>query len=81
MSMLAGCIPSKPNHLKLVLACYPSNPLAAGPDFKPNAQELSKLSYYATNRPGKLAKLADVFDKRATEEARRAGGGNLKSRA
>ncbi|KAG8679398.1 plasma membrane localization protein, partial [Ceratobasidium sp. 395] len=81
MSMLAGCIPSKPNHLKLVLACYPSNPLAAAPEFKPNAQELSKLSYYATNRPGKLAKLADVFEKRATEEARRAGGGNQKSRA
>ncbi|QRV87898.1 hypothetical protein RhiJN_15916 [Ceratobasidium sp. AG-Ba] len=80
MSMLSGCIPSKPNHLKLVLACYPSNPLSAAPEFKPNAQELSKLSYYATNRPGKLAKLADVFEKRATEEARRAGGGNQKSR-
>ncbi|KAF8681098.1 cellular morphogenesis-related protein [Rhizoctonia solani] len=51
MSMLSGCIPSKPNHLKLVLACYPSNPLAAAPEFKPNAQELSKLSYYATNQP------------------------------
>ncbi|KAJ1308513.1 hypothetical protein OPQ81_004217 [Rhizoctonia solani] len=81
MSMLSGCIPSKPNHLKLVLACYPSNPLAAAPDFKPNAQELSKLSYYATNRAGKLAKLADVFEKRATDEARRAGGGNPKARA
>ncbi|KAG9126835.1 plasma membrane localization protein [Ceratobasidium sp. 392] len=81
MSLIAGCIPSKPNHLKLVLACYPSNPLAAAPEFKPNAQELSKLSYYATNRPGKLAKLANVFEKRATEEARRAGGGNQKSRA
>ncbi|ELU45945.1 cellular morphogenesis-related protein [Rhizoctonia solani AG-1 IA] len=81
MSMLSGCIPSKPNHLKLVLACYPSNPLAAAPEFKPNAQELSKLSYYATNRAGKLTKLADVFEKRATDEARRAGGGNPKSRA
>ncbi|KAH7343927.1 hypothetical protein B0J17DRAFT_609878 [Rhizoctonia solani] len=81
MSMLSGCIPSKPNHLKLVLACYPSNPLAAAPDFKPNAQELSKLSYYATNRAGKLTKLADVFEKRAIDEARRAGGGNAKARA
>ncbi|KAG8743360.1 plasma membrane localization protein [Ceratobasidium sp. 414] len=81
MTILSGCIPSKPNHLKLVLACYPSNPLAAAPEFKPNAQELSRLSYYATNRPGKLAKLADVFEKRATEEARRAGNGNQKSRA
>jgi hypothetical protein len=81
MSMLSGCIPSKPNHLKLVLACYPSNPLAAAPEFKPNPQELSKLSYYANNRAGKLAKLADVFEKRATDEARRAGGGNPKSRA
>ncbi|CEL59420.1 Protein EFR3 OS=Cryptococcus neoformans var, neoformans serotype D (strain JEC21 / ATCC MYA-565) GN=EFR3 PE=3 SV=1 [Rhizoctonia solani AG-1 IB] len=81
MSMLSGCIPSKPNHLKLVLACYPSNPLAAAPEFKPNAQELSKLSYYATNRAGKLTKLADVFEKRATDEARRAGAGNPKARA
>ncbi|CAE6418646.1 unnamed protein product [Rhizoctonia solani] len=81
MTMLSGCIPSKPNHLKLVLACYPSNPLAAAPEFKPNAQELSKLSYYATNRAGKLAKLADVFEKRATDETRRAGGGNPKARA
>ncbi|EUC67410.1 cellular morphogenesis-like protein [Rhizoctonia solani AG-3 Rhs1AP] len=81
MSMLSGCIPSKPNHLKLVLACYPSNPLAAAPEFKPNAQELSKLSYYATNRAGKLAKLADVFEKRASDETRRAGGGNPKARA
>ncbi|QRW15916.1 cellular morphogenesis-like protein [Rhizoctonia solani] len=67
-----------PNHScavieQLVLACYPSNPLAAAPEFKPNAQELSKLSYYATNRAGKLTKLADVFEKRATDEARRAG--------
>ncbi|KAF8341321.1 uncharacterized protein EI90DRAFT_3150476 [Cantharellus anzutake] len=70
-----------PNHVRLVSSCYPASALAAGPDFKPNPQELSRLTYYGTNRPGKLTKLGAELEKRAQAHSRRAATGNLKSRA
>ncbi|KDQ20494.1 hypothetical protein BOTBODRAFT_309207 [Botryobasidium botryosum FD-172 SS1] len=69
-----------PNHVRLITACYPP-PLTAAPDYRPNPQDLSKLTYYASNRPGKLHKLASELETRARTEARRAAGGYVKSRA
>ncbi|KAG8906442.1 plasma membrane localization protein [Tulasnella sp. 403] len=74
-------LPVTPNHVKLVNACYPTAPLAAAPQFQPNSQELSRLTYYAANRPGKLHKLSDELEKRARNHARRAQTGNAKARA
>lgn len=38
-----------PNHVQLLNSCYPQTSalLTAGPDFAPNSQELSRLTYYA----------------------------------
>ncbi|KAG8845696.1 plasma membrane localization protein [Tulasnella sp. 330] len=71
-----------PNHIRLINACYPAAPLAAGPQYQPNSQELSRLTYYASNRPSKLNKVSQELEKRSKTQARRAqGGGNLKYRA
>ena len=72
-----------PNHVRLVQACYPppSALLAAGPIHGPNSQELSRLTYYASNRPGKLTKLGHELEKRCKLESNRARGGNAKARA
>ncbi len=39
-----------PNHVQLLNSCYPptSALLTAGPDYSPNSQELSRLTYYAS---------------------------------
>ncbi|KAG9015883.1 plasma membrane localization protein [Tulasnella sp. 427] len=70
-----------PNHIRLIDACYPAAPLAAGPQYRPNSQELSRLTYYGSNRPGKLHKLSDELEKRAKNQARRAQAGNAKLKA
>ncbi|KIO30259.1 hypothetical protein M407DRAFT_20723 [Tulasnella calospora MUT 4182] len=70
-----------PNHIRLIDACYPAAPLAAGPQYRPNSQELSRLTYYGSNRPGKLHKLSEELEKRAKNQARRAQAGNAKFRA
>jgi len=38
-----------PNHVQLLNSCYPptSSLLTAGPDYRPNPQELGRLTYYA----------------------------------
>lgn len=76
-------LPFTPNHVRLVQACYPppSALLAPGPFRGPNSQELSRLTYYASNRPGKLAKLGQELEKRCKLEANRARSGNPKARA
>ncbi|KAJ7178993.1 hypothetical protein C8R46DRAFT_986524 [Mycena filopes] len=72
-----------PNHVQLVNACYPptSALLTAGPDYSPNSQELSRLTYYASNHPSKLAKLGGELEKRVKLECRKAQSGNLRTRA
>ncbi|KAG9017348.1 plasma membrane localization protein [Tulasnella sp. JGI-2019a] len=70
-----------PNHIRLVNACYPAAPLAAGPQYQPNSQELSRLTYYASNKPSKLNKVSQELEKRSKAHARRAQGGNVKYRA
>ncbi|KAF8591435.1 hypothetical protein K439DRAFT_1380352 [Ramaria rubella] len=71
------------NHVRLIQACYPppSALLTAGSSYGPNPQELSRLTYYASNRPGKLAKLGGELEKRARLEASRARSGNVKAKA
>lgn len=73
------------NHVRLIDACYPSSAVLAsastGSDIRPNGQELSRLTYYASNRPGKLTKLGTVLEKRTRQDARKAALGYLKSKA
>ncbi|WVF72663.1 hypothetical protein IAT40_007481 [Kwoniella sp. CBS 6097] len=80
-----GCIPCtnlQPEvaHLN---ACYPPSKalLTAGPDYRPLSQDLSKLTYFATNKPSKLAKIGEELEKRVSKEATRSTGGYPKYRA
>lgn len=75
--------PLAPHHVQLVAACYPPSSAlpTSGPDYKPNPQELSKLTYYASNRPGKIAKLGSELEKRVLADARKAKSGNVRARA
>ncbi|KAJ7507965.1 hypothetical protein B0H11DRAFT_1969523 [Mycena galericulata] len=72
-----------PNHVQLLNSCYPptSTFLTAGPDYSPNSQELSRLTYYASNHPGKLTKLGSELEKRVKAECKKAQSGNLRTRA
>jgi hypothetical protein len=72
-----------PNHEKLVTACYPPSSalLTSGPDYRPNTHELSRLTYFASNRPGKLNKLGSDLEKRAKVQCKKASAGNTKARA
>ncbi|EAU84904.2 EFR3 [Coprinopsis cinerea okayama7 len=72
-----------PNHIQLLSSCYPptSALLTAGPAYAPSAHELSRLTYYASNHPGKLTKLGAEIEKRVRTEARKAKAGNLRARA
>ncbi|KAJ7283934.1 hypothetical protein C8J57DRAFT_1293970 [Mycena rebaudengoi] len=72
-----------PNHVQLLNACYPpaSTFLTAGPDYSPNSQELSRLTYYASNHPSKLGKLGGELEKRVRIECRKAQSGNIRTRA
>ena len=71
------------NHIQLVSACYPpaSALLTAGPDYSPNSQELSRLTYYAANRPGKINKLGSELEKRIKADSKKAAAGNSRARA
>ncbi|EJD01400.1 uncharacterized protein FOMMEDRAFT_30102 [Fomitiporia mediterranea MF3/22] len=75
--------PLAPHHVQLIAACYPPSAalVTAGPEFKPNSQELSRLTYYASNRPGKITKLGSELEKRALTDVRKASAGNMKARA
>ncbi|KAJ6515740.1 hypothetical protein C8R45DRAFT_957459 [Mycena sanguinolenta] len=72
-----------PNHVQLLNACYPPSSalLTAGPEYSPNSQELSRLTYYASNHPGKLAKIGSELEKRVKVESRKAQSGNIRTRA
>ncbi|KAJ7228514.1 hypothetical protein GGX14DRAFT_413541 [Mycena pura] len=72
-----------PNHVQLLNSCYPpaSTLLTAGPDYSPNSQELSRLTYYASNHPGKLTKLGSELEKRVKAECKKAQSGNIRTRA
>ncbi|TFY83940.1 hypothetical protein EWM64_g59 [Hericium alpestre] len=76
-------LPFTPNHVQLISACYPSSAalLTAGPEYRPNAQELSRLTYYASNRPGKINKLGSELEKRIRGECKKAQAGNARARA
>ncbi|KAJ3739525.1 hypothetical protein DFH05DRAFT_1513683 [Lentinula detonsa] len=72
-----------PNHVQLLNSCYPptSTLLTSGPEYSPNSQELSRLTYYASNHPEKLTKLGSELEKRVKTESRKARTGNIKIRA
>ncbi|KAJ3551342.1 hypothetical protein NM688_g4760 [Phlebia brevispora] len=76
-------LPFTPNHVQLISACYPPNAalVTAGPEYRPNSQELSRMTYYASNRPGKIHKLASELEKRVRLDCRKAKAGNIRARA
>ncbi|KAH9951692.1 hypothetical protein B0H21DRAFT_186856 [Amylocystis lapponica] len=76
-------IPFTPNHLNLISACYPPSAalVTAGPEYLPNSQELSRLTYYAANRPGKINKLSSELEKKVKVDCRKAQAGNARARA
>lgn len=76
-------LPFTPNHIQLITACYPPSAalLTSAPEYRPNAQELSRLTYYAANRPGKINKLGGELEKRIKTEIKKAKAGNARSRA
>ncbi|KAI0092076.1 hypothetical protein BDY19DRAFT_928213 [Irpex rosettiformis] len=76
-------LPFTPNHIQLISACYPPNAalLTAGPDYRPNSQELSRMTYYASNKSGKINKLASELERRVKTDSRKAKGGNIRARA
>lgn len=76
-------LPFTPNHILLISACYPPSAalLTAGPEYRPNSQELSRLTYYATNRPGKVHKVGSELEKRVRVDSRKAQAGNIRARA
>ncbi|CBQ72418.1 conserved hypothetical protein [Sporisorium reilianum SRZ2] len=69
------CIP-KSNHKKLVDDCYPAPKalVTAAPEYRPNSNELGRLTYYAQNKPAKLTKVATLLDAKAQADARAAKG-------
>ena len=56
------CIP-KANHKKLVDDCYPTSKalVNAAPEYRPNANELGRLVYYAQCKPAKLSKVGRLL--------------------
>jgi hypothetical protein len=72
-----------PHHVQLIAACYPPSAalLATAPEYKPNSQELSRLTYYASNRPGKIAKLSAELQRRINADVKKARTGNTRARA
>ncbi|KAK7060498.1 plasma membrane localization protein [Paramarasmius palmivorus] len=72
-----------PNHVQLLNSCYPptSALLTSGPDYSPNSQELSRLTYYASNHPDKIAKLGNELEKRLRNECRKSRSGNMRMRS
>ncbi|KAI0071084.1 hypothetical protein K474DRAFT_1607515 [Panus rudis PR-1116 ss-1] len=75
--------PFTPNHVQLIAACYPPHAalLTSGPEYRPNSQELSRLTYYASNRTGKINKLSGELERRVRMDCRKAQAGNLRARA
>ncbi|WWD18958.1 hypothetical protein CI109_103415 [Kwoniella shandongensis] len=80
-----GCFPC--NNLQPEVAhlnaCYPPSKalLTSGPEYRPLSQDLSKLTYFATNKPSKLAKIGEELDKRVIKETQRSTAGYPKYRA
>ncbi|GAA5999972.1 uncharacterized protein JCM10292_003561 [Rhodotorula paludigena] len=71
---------STPNHQALIRDCYPphSSSSSQGPLPQPVSNALSKLTFYAVNRPAKIPKVVAALVERATKA--RAGSSTHKSR-
>ncbi|KAG6333667.1 hypothetical protein ID866_5425 [Astraeus odoratus] len=71
------------NHVSLIGACYPPSSalVAASPDYRPNSQELSRLTYYAANHPGKIHKVGSELEKRVKADCVKAAASNPRARA
>lgn len=66
----------KSHHKKLFDDCYPPPKAiaATAPEYRPNANELSRLCYYAHNKPAKLAKVGALVVARSAADTRGLSG-------
>lgn len=77
------CIP-KANHRKLVDDCYPPSKTIAdtAPEYRPNSNELGRLTYYAQNKPSKLTKVGRLLTAHSlVERAAMSGTGGARAKA
>lgn len=73
-----GILPT-PNHQALIRDCYPPYS-SSSPDSLPQpvSNSLSKLAFYAINRPAKLAKVLAILLERASKARPGAGSGKAR---
>ncbi|WFD36430.1 plasma membrane localization protein [Malassezia cuniculi] len=74
----------KSHHKKLFDDCYPPPKAldATAPEYRPNSNELSRLCYYALNKPAKLAKVGALLIARSAQDSRAiSGSSNLRPKA
>lgn len=69
------CVPQK-NHIALLAACFPSaKALAnAAPNWAPDSNAVGRLTYYGSNRPQKLPKVANALLERVRAQSRQRSG-------
>ena len=77
--LLTDCYPPK-KQLPSSTSFNPALPSAGLDTVKPLSQELSRLTYYAANKPGKLRKIGEELEARVTKHTRAAKAGNGKGR-
>lgn len=63
-----GVLPT-PNHLALIRDCYPPHTNSESELPRPVSNAVSKLAFYAVNRPAKLPKVVAALTDRATKAA------------
>ncbi|BEI81965.1 hypothetical protein CcaverHIS002_0211250 [Cutaneotrichosporon cavernicola] len=78
-----GCCTQLNPEIAALQDCYPPSKdlVKSSPEFMPMSQDMSKLTYYAKNKPSSLAKIGDELEKRVVKEAKASTGGYPKSRA
>ncbi|KAJ9108922.1 hypothetical protein QFC21_000243 [Naganishia friedmannii] len=77
--LLADCYPPK-KQLPSSTSFNPALPSSGIDTVKPLSQELSRLTYYAANKPGKLRAIGEELDGRVAKHTRAAKSGNGKER-
>lgn len=77
--LLADCYPPK-KQLPSSTSFNPALPSAGIDTVKPLSQELSRLTYYAANKPGKLRRIGEELEARVAKHTRAAKAGNGKER-
>ncbi|GMK59125.1 hypothetical protein CspeluHIS016_0701400 [Cutaneotrichosporon spelunceum] len=78
-----GCCTQLNPEIAALRDCYPPSKdlVKSGPEYMPMSQDMSKLTYYAKNKPSSLAQIGDELEKRIVKEAKASTAGYPKGRA